>query len=109
LWREFCDRFEFEDKDFVSAEKLLLFPQQVVLKITVKPPQKRRKGKRKIKAVEDDAASSSSDEDNEVQATKLFEAAAEAIDESVNEQPEGAPLKPASRRKPHNHSRIRTL
>src|SRR6266850_4332110 len=63
LWAEFCARYEFPDGLYVNSSKLLLFTQEVVLKITVNRSQKTKtkRGKRKIsKVVDEDADSSSS-------------------------------------------------
>jgi hypothetical protein len=106
LWKEFCAKFDFEDKEFVSTAKLLLFTQQVVLELTVQPRRQRKakgKGKRKAAAVEEeDSASSGDDIDEE----KSFEVAADAIDAAdvndaadVDDGPPGAPLK-------HNTAKI---
>jgi hypothetical protein len=88
LWKEFCTKFDFEDKEFVSTAKLL-FTQQVVLELTVQPQRQRKakgKGKRKAAEVEEeDSASSGDDIDKE----KLFEVAADVIDDG----PPGTPLK----------------
>jgi len=92
MWHKFCDEFEFKDRYDVNTEKLLLFTQEVVLKIRVPPTKKNNK--RKLKAVEANDASSSSDENNdEAQEGGLFEAAAQAIEETADNQPKGVPLK----------------
>jgi hypothetical protein len=94
LWLQFCDEFDFKDRYHVNTEKLLLFTQNVVLKITV-PPTKKKNNKRKLKAVEADDASCSSDENNDEaqEGGRGLEAAAQAIDETADDQPEGALLK----------------
>lgn len=82
LWKEFCTKFDFEDKEFVSTAKHL-FTQQVVLELTVQPQRQRKakgKGKRKAAEVEEeDIASSGDDIDKE----KSFEVAADVIDDGL--------------------------
>ena len=46
-WAEFCGVYRFDDGLFVNSQKLLLFTQEVILKITV--PPKKKKGKKKYK------------------------------------------------------------
>ena len=97
LWKQFCAEFDFEDKEFVSTEKLLLFTQRVVLKLTVQPWRRRKaKGKRKAAEAEAEGSASSSgdgiDEDREGQRGRSFEVAADIINGGLDGQP-GAPLK----------------
>ena len=80
LWKEFCTKFDFQDKEFVSTAKLLLFTQQVVLELTVQPRRQRKakgKGKRKAAEVEEEDSASSGDDIDEA---KSFEVAADVID-----------------------------
>jgi hypothetical protein len=98
LWKQFCADFAFEDGEFVSTDKLLLFTQQVVLTATVESRRKKAKGKGKRRAaeaeVEGDVSSSGDgiDEDHENQSERSFEVAADIIDGGSDRQ-HGAPLK----------------
>ena len=75
LWADFCKEWAFSDGDHVRADKLLMFTQEVVLKIVVK------KGKGQV------------EETDENESERLAEEAADAIDASANPDPAGAPLK----------------
>jgi hypothetical protein len=101
LWERFCADFAFEDGEFVSPDKLLLFTQQVVMTATVKPRQKGKgKGKRRVAEEERGSASSSGDDTDEDRGDRhdrngrAFEVAADVIDGVLGPNGQGsAPLK----------------
>jgi hypothetical protein len=84
LWKEFCTKFDFEDKEFVSTAKL--HPAGCAGVDCPTSAAAEGEGKRKAAEVEEeDSASSGDDIDKE----KLFEVAADVIDDG----PPGTPLK----------------
>src|SRR6266498_1521407 len=79
----------------MNSQKLLLFIKKINPQITNPPKKKKnkRKYKRKNKEIEDNKSSSSSKKNLQETKQKLAEDTTDAIDETLNDQPDNTPLK----------------